>query len=66
GEGATTTENKGTIPPDCTVPATVSPTEVLPATGSSSVNPMIILALLLGGIGAVMLVVTTIRRPVDS
>jgi len=27
---------------------------------------MILLALLLGGIGAVMLVVTTIRRPVDS
>ena len=62
----TTTVSRETIPPDCTVPPTVSPTEVLPATGSSGVSPMVLLALLLGALGAVMLVVTTVRRPVDE
>ena len=62
----TTTVSKETIPPDCTEPAQVSPTEVLPATGSSGVSPMVLLALLLGALGAVMLVVTTVRRPADD
>jgi LPXTG-motif cell wall-anchored protein len=44
----------------------VSPTEVLPATGNRSVSPMVLLALFLGAIGAVMLVVTTLRRPIDN
>jgi hypothetical protein len=61
----TTTVSRETIPPDCTVPPIVSPTEVLPATGSSGVSPMVLLALLLGALGAVMLVVTTVRRPAD-
>jgi hypothetical protein len=65
-QSTTTTENRVTIPPDCTVPPTVSPTEVLPATGNGGVSPMVLLALFLGAIGAVMLVVTTFRRPIDS
>jgi hypothetical protein len=39
---------------------------VLPATGNGGVSPMVLLALFLGAIGAVMLVVTTFRRPIDS
>jgi len=43
----------------------VSPTEVLPATGTNSVSPLALAALMLGALGAILLVVTTVRRPED-
>jgi len=37
----------------------------LPATGTNAVSPLALAALMLGALGALLLVVTTIRRPVD-